>query len=90
MREESARKMPENPDIPQKPIKISWWKLAFGLILVLIQIENWLTPDRDFPDAFRASNETQQFTMYVVSVAIFLIGIGFIVAGFRAFWLKRS
>ena len=82
--------MPENVDIPQEPIKISWWKLAVGLILVLIEVENWLTPDQNIPDAFSASNETQQFAIYGVSIAIFLVGIGFIVAGIRAIWLKRS
>jgi hypothetical protein len=82
--------MPENVDIPQEPIKISWWKLAVGLILVLIEVENWLTPDQNIPDALRASNETQQFAIYGVSIAIFLVGIGFIVAGIRAIWLKRS
>jgi len=82
--------MPENVDIPQEPIKISWWKLAVGLILVLIEVENCLTPDQNIPDALRASNETQQFAIYGVSIAIFLVGIGFIVAGIRAIWLKRS
>jgi hypothetical protein len=75
--------MPENVDIPQEPIKISWWKLA-------VEVENWLTPDQNIPDALRASNETQQFAIYGVSIAIFLVGIGFIVAGIRAIWLKRS
>jgi hypothetical protein len=82
--------MPENEEIPQKPIKISWWKLAVGLILVLAEIKNWLTPNRDIPEALRASNETQQLAMYGTSVAIFLVGIGFIVAGIRAVWLRRS
>ena len=82
--------MPENENnVPQKPIKISWWKLAVGLILVLAEIKNWLTPIRDIPEALRASNETQQFAMYATSVAIFLVGVGFTVAGARAVWLRR-
>jgi hypothetical protein len=82
--------MPDNNQIPQRPIKISWWKLAVGLILVLVEIQNWLTPERDIPDALRASNETQQLAIYGASFAIFLVGIGFIIAGIRAVWLKRS
>ncbi|HVN94511.1 MAG TPA: hypothetical protein VMT38_12490 [Terracidiphilus sp.] len=83
--------MPENDGgVPQKPIKISWWKLAVGLILVLVEIKNWLTPDREIPEALRASNETQQFAIYGVSVAIFLVGIGFIAAGIRAIWLRQK
>jgi uncharacterized membrane protein YcjF (UPF0283 family) len=84
--------MPENGEnTPHKPIKkISWWKLAVGLILVLVEVKDWLTPDRDIPDALKASNATQQGVMYLVSCAIFLVGVGFIVAGIRAIWLNRS
>ncbi len=83
--------MPESDEnAPQKPIKISWWKVAVGLLLVLVEIKNCLTPNRDIPDALKASNETQQFVIYLVSCAIFVVGIGFIVAGIRAIWLKRS
>jgi hypothetical protein len=91
MREDSGLKMPENENnVPQKPIKISWWKLTVGLILVLSEVKNWLTPRRDIPEALRASNETQQFAIYATSVAIFLVGIGFVVAGVRSVWLRRQ
>lgn len=91
MRKDSVGKMPENEGItPHKPIKISWWKVAVGLILVLVETKNWLTPNQDIPDALKASNETQQGAMYFVSCAVFLVGIGFIVAGIRALWLNRS
>jgi hypothetical protein len=79
--------MSENEE--KKPLRISWWKLAVGLILVVVEIKNWLTPDRDFPAALQASNQTQQGVIFLVSCAIFLVGIGFIVAGLRAIWLNR-
>jgi hypothetical protein len=83
--------MPEKDEnTAQKPLRISWWKLAVGLVLVLIEVKNWLTPNQDFPDALKASNETQQGAIYLVSFAIFLVGIGFVIAGLRAIWLKRS
>jgi hypothetical protein len=83
--------MPGNDETaPPRPLKISWWRVAVGLILVLVEIKNWLTPNQDFPDALRASNETQQGAIYLVSCVIFLVGIGFIVAGLRSLWLKRS
>jgi uncharacterized membrane protein YcjF (UPF0283 family) len=83
--------MPGNDEAaPPRPLKISWWRVAVGLILVLVEIKNWLTPNQDFPDALRASNETQQGAIYLVSCVIFLVGIGFIVAGLRSLWLKRS
>ena len=44
---------------PQRPMKVSWWKLAVGLILVVVEVRNWLTPEQDIPIALRASNETQ-------------------------------
>jgi uncharacterized membrane protein YcjF (UPF0283 family) len=75
---------------PQKPIKISWWKLAVGLLLVLVEIKNWLTPNQNIPDALKASNETQQVAIFAVSFAIFLVGMGLIVVGLRAIWLQRS
>ncbi len=82
--------MPEHDEIiPRKPLKISWWKLAIGLFLVLVEIRNWLTPDQDFPEALRASNVTQQGAILLTSFAIFIVGIGFIVAGIRAIWLNR-
>ena len=82
--------MPESQEnTPHKPIKISWWKVAVGLLLVLVEIKNWLTPNQDIPVALRASNETQQGAIYLVSCTIFLVGVGFIVAGIRAIWLKR-
>ena len=83
--------MPDNgEDIPQKPLKISWWKLVVGLILVLGEIKNWLTPESAFPDALKAANETQQDVIFFVSIVIFLVGVGFIVAGIRALWLNRT
>ena len=82
--------MNETEDAGQKPLRISWWKLAVGSVLILIEIKNWLTPSRDIPDSLRASNETQQGAIFLVSVVIFLVGIGFVVAGLRALWLKRQ
>ena len=83
--------MPGDDEItPLKPLKISWWKVAVGLVLVVVEIKNWLTPNQDFPKALRASNETQQGAIYAVSCVIFLVGVGFIVAGLRALWLNRS
>jgi len=83
--------MPENEgNTPGKFIKISWWKVAVGLLLVLVEIKNWLTPDQDIPEALRASNETQQGAIYLVSIVIFLVGMGFIVAGLRGLWLNRT
>jgi len=83
--------MPGNDEItPLKPLKISWWKVAIGLILVVAEIKNWLTPNQDIPDALKASNETQQGAIYFVSCVIFVVGIGFIVFGIRALWLNRS
>jgi len=80
----------KNENGAQTPLKISWWKLAVGLVLVLIEVKSWLTPDREIPDALKASNETQQGAIFIVSAAIFLVGIGFVIAGLRALWLKRS
>jgi hypothetical protein len=83
--------MPEKDEnAAEKPLRISWWKLAVGLALVLIEIKNWLTPNKDIPDALKASNETQQGAIFLVSCAICLVGIGFIVAGLRSLWLRRS
>jgi len=83
--------MPENEEeTPRKPVNKSSWKLAVGLILVLVEIKNWLTPNQDIPDALKASNETQQSAIFLVSCVIFLVGIGFIVSGIRAIWLNRS
>jgi hypothetical protein len=83
--------MPTREEIStRKPTKVSRWKLAVGLILVLVEVENWLTPERNIPDALKASNETQQGAIYLVSVLIGLVGIGFVVAGLRGLWLKRS
>jgi hypothetical protein len=82
--------MPESQEnVPQKPVKISWWKVAVGLLLVLVEIKNWRTPNQEIPDALRASNETQQGAIYLVSWTIFLVGVGFIVAGIRAIWIRR-
>jgi hypothetical protein len=74
---------------PPEPLKISYWKVALGLILVLVEIKNLLAPNQDFPDALKASNETQLGAIYFVSCVILLVGIGFIVAGLRALWLNR-
>jgi hypothetical protein len=83
--------MPGNDEeSPSKPIKIGWWKVAVGLVLVVVEIKNWRTPNQDLPDALRASNETQQGAIYFVSCVIFVVGIGFIVVGLRALWLRRS
>jgi hypothetical protein len=83
--------MPESDEnIPRKPVKISWWKLAVGLLLVIVEIKNWLTLHQEIPDALKTSNETQQGAIYLTSCAIFLVGIGFIIAGVRALWLKRT
>ena len=84
--EESNSVVPEKSD---KPKKISFWKLAVGLILVLAAIKNWLTPDESFPDVLKASNETQQQAAYAASIVIFLVGLGFVIAGVRALWPKR-
>jgi hypothetical protein len=82
--------MPENGETrAQKRLKVSWWKLAVGLILVVTEIKNWLTPNQDFPEALKAANETQQGTIFVVSCATFLVGLAFIVAGLRVLWLNR-
>lgn len=83
--------MPDKEDnISQKTLGISWWKLAIGLILAFIEVKSWLMPERNFPEALRASNETQEAAIYLVSCAIFLIGLGFVVAGLRGLWRKNS
>jgi hypothetical protein len=89
--EASGRKMPENDrSAPQGPLRITWWKLGVGLILVLIEVKDWLTPNQAIPDALKYSNETQQSAGYFVSFAIFLLGLGLVVAGLRDLWIKRS
>jgi hypothetical protein len=82
--------MPDNEqNSPAKPIKISWWKVAVGSVLILLEIKNWLTPDRNIPLALRASNETQQGAIFFTSCLICLVGTGFLVAGLRGLWLNR-
>jgi len=83
--------MPDNDEnLAKKGPKISWWKIAVGIFLVFVDLRSWLTPNQDYPAALRASNETQQGSIFLVYSVIFLVGLGFPVAGLRSLWLDKA
>ena len=80
-----------NDERAQKPARSSGvWKLAVGLILVFLQVNSWLTPNRDVPAVLQYSNDTQRLAGTVTQFLIFLLGIGLILSWLRALWLKRK
>ncbi|MGH9606185.1 MAG: hypothetical protein ACRD3N_10870 [Terracidiphilus sp.] len=79
-----------NDERPKKPVKSGAWKLAAGLILVILQVKSWLTPNRDIPAALQYSNDTQRLAGTVTQFLVFLLGIGLILSWLRSRWLKRT
>jgi hypothetical protein len=59
----------------QKPV---WWKIILGLVVVYIEIHNWVSPA---PNLLKASNPAQQVGMDIAMVAIIAVGCWLIYSG---------
>jgi len=65
---------------PQKRIKISWWRLGLGLLLLLGGLKNLDT--HNIPSDLLPSNPTQWFGFYFITIVFLVGGLALIVTGF--------
>ena len=66
----------------EKPI---WWRIVVGSLLVIIEVKNHIAPA---PNLLKASNEGEQVGMYVVMVALIVLGCWLIYSGAKPVWRK--
>jgi hypothetical protein len=68
--------------------KISWWKVAVGVVLVFGSINGIFFADPRIPEVLKTSNESQQSGAFLAMAVLFILGLGFLVAGLRSLWLE--
>ena len=72
---------------PRMPRRISWWKVALGILLLLAGLRN--LDFRGIQAQLMPSNETQWFGYLLITALFILAGLFFLIAGLRHLWLDR-
>jgi hypothetical protein len=73
---------------PQKPKRITFWRLGFGGILLLLGLKN--LDQRNIPADLVPSNLTQWFGFYLVTFTFIVAGTGLLIAGVQHLRLNRA
>jgi hypothetical protein len=72
--------LPEN----QKP---AWWKVVFGLLLIVVEINSRIRPA---PNLLKASNSGEQVGMNAAMFAIIVVGCWLVYSGAKPLWRKTQ
>ncbi len=68
---------------PQKPI---WWRVVVGMILIFIEVKNYIHPA---PNLLKANNPGELAAMNGTMVALIVLGCWLVYSGVKPVWRKN-